>query len=157
MLSLRNFSFRFYSLSVVHCDPSLFSCMIHSLDWTLGFWYISIQLFTPRLWKTLLSPLNCICILDFPGGSDSKASAYNAGDPGSIHGLGRSPREGNGKPLQYSCLENPMDGGACRVVQGVPKSWTRLSNFTFKIASMCGSAVLSPWPCYLVCYSLYKS
>ena len=50
--------------------------------------------------------------LDFPGGSDSKASAYNAGDPGSIPGSGRSPGEGNGTPLQYSCLENPMDGGA---------------------------------------------
>ena len=48
----------------------------------------------------------------FPGGSDSKASAYNAGDPGSIPGLERSPGEGNGNPLQYSCLENPMDRGA---------------------------------------------
>ena len=45
--------------------------------------------------------------LDFPGGSDSKASAYNEGDPGSIPGSGRSPGEGNGSPLQYSCLENP--------------------------------------------------
>ena len=45
----------------------------------------------------------------FPGGSEVQASAYNVGDPGSIPGLGRSPREGNGKPLQYSCLENPMD------------------------------------------------
>ena len=49
---------------------------------------------------------------DFPGGSDSKVSAYNAGDLGSIPGLGRSPEEGNGTPLQYSFLENPMDGGA---------------------------------------------
>ena len=48
--------------------------------------------------------------LDFPGGSDGKASAYNAGDPGSIPGLGRFPGEGNGNPLQYSCLENPMVG-----------------------------------------------
>ena len=48
----------------------------------------------------------------FPGGSDSKASACNAGDPGSIPGSGRSPGEGNGNPLQHSCLENPMDGGA---------------------------------------------
>ena len=45
----------------------------------------------------------------FPGGSDGKASACNAGDPGSIPGLGRSPGEGNGNPLQYSCLENSMD------------------------------------------------
>ena len=46
------------------------------------------------------------------GGSDSKASAYDAGGPGSIPGWGRSPGEGNGTPLQYSRLENPMDGGA---------------------------------------------
>ena len=48
--------------------------------------------------------------LGFPGGSEDKASACKAGDPGSIPGLGRSPGEGNGNPLQYSCLENPMDG-----------------------------------------------
>ena len=47
-----------------------------------------------------------------PGGSDSKVSAYNAGDTDSVPGLGRSPGEGNGNPLQYSCLENPMNGGA---------------------------------------------
>ena len=46
------------------------------------------------------------------GGSDGKASVYNAGDPGSIPGSGRSPGEGNGNPLQYYCLENPMDRGA---------------------------------------------
>ena len=57
-----------------------------------------------------------------------KASACNAGDLGSIPGLGRSPGEGNGNPLQYSCLENPMDGGAWwATVHGVAKSWTRLS------------------------------
>ena len=49
---------------------------------------------------------------DFPGGSEGKASAYNARDWGSVPGLARSPGEGNGNPLQYSCLENPMDGGA---------------------------------------------
>ena len=48
---------------------------------------------------------------DFPGGSDGKASAYNSGDPGSIPGSGRSPGEGNGNPLHYSCLGNPMDRG----------------------------------------------
>ena len=48
----------------------------------------------------------------FPGGSDGKAYACNAGDPGSIPGSGRSPGEGNGNPLQYSCLENPMVRGA---------------------------------------------
>ena len=60
---------------------------------------------------------------DFPGGSDGKASAYNAGDVSSIRGLERSPGEGNGNPLQYSWLENPMDGGAWwSTVHGVTKS-----------------------------------
>ena len=49
---------------------------------------------------------------DFPGGSDSKASTYSAGDLGSIPGSGRSSGEGNGNQLQYSCLENPIDIGA---------------------------------------------
>ena len=80
--------------------------------------------------------------MDFPGGSDGKASAYNAGDPGSIPGQGRSPGEGNGNPLQYSCLETPMDGGTWQAtVHGVAKSRTRLSNFTFTIAdSLCCTA-----------------
>ena len=63
--------------------------------------------------------------LSFPGGSDGKASACNTGDPGSIPGLGRSPGEGNGNPLQYSCLENPRDGRAWQAtVHGVAKSDT---------------------------------
>ena len=53
-----------------------------------------------------------IYIEDFPGGSDGKTSAYSAGDLGSIPGSGRSSGEGNGNPLQYSCLENPMDRAA---------------------------------------------
>ena len=53
-----------------------------------------------------------MCLEGFPCGSDGKASAYTAGDLGSIPGLGRSSGEGNGTPLQYSCLENPMDRGA---------------------------------------------
>ena len=69
---------------------------------------------------------------DFPGGSDGKVSVYDAGDPGSIPGLGRSLGEGNGNPLQYYCLENPMDRGAWwATVHGVPKSQTRPSDFTF--------------------------
>ena len=68
----------------------------------------------------------------FPGGSDSKASACNVGDLGSIPGLGRSPGEGNDNPFQYSCLENPVDGGAWQAtVHGVAKSRTPLSSFTF--------------------------
>ena len=61
--------------------------------------------------------------LGFPGGLEGKVSAYNAGDPGSIPESGRSPGEGNGTPLQYSCLENPMDGGVWEAaVHGVSKS-----------------------------------
>ena len=60
----------------------------------------------------------------YSSGSDSKESASNAGDLGSIPGLGRSPGEGNGNPLQYSCLENPMDRIARRAtVHRVTKSW----------------------------------
>ena len=71
----------------------------------------------------------------FPGGSDGKASAYSAGDPGSIPGSRRSPGEGNGNPLQYSCLENPMDGGAwLAAVHGVTKSRTQLSDFTIYLS-----------------------
>ena len=54
-----------------------------------------------------------MAIVYFPGGSDGKVSAYNVGDPGSIPGSGRSSGEGNSNPLQYSGLENPMDGGVC--------------------------------------------
>ena len=62
-----------------------------------------------------------------------KASAYNVGDPTPIPGSGRSSGEGNGNPLQYSCLENPMDGGVWwSTVHGVAKSRTQLSNFTLK-------------------------
>ena len=65
----------------------------------------------------------------FPGGSESKESACNAGDLGSIPWLGRSPEEGNGNPLQYSCLENPMDRGAWQsTVHGFAKSQTQLSD-----------------------------
>ena len=73
--------------------------------------------------------------ITFPGGSDGKVSVYNAEDLGSIPGWGRSPGEGNGNPLQYSCLENPMDRGARQAtVHGVAKSWTRPSDFMFTYA-----------------------
>ena len=63
--------------------------------------------------------------LGFPGGSEVKASACNVGDLDSIPGLGRSPGEGNGNPLQYSCLENPMDVEACwATVHGFAESDT---------------------------------
>ena len=63
----------------------------------------------------------------FPSGSNGKESACDAGDLGSIPGLGRSPGEQNGYPLQYSGLQNSMDS----IVHGVAKNWTRLSNFHF--------------------------
>ena len=67
--------------------------------------------------------------------SDSKDSVCNVGDPDSIPGLGRSPGEGHGTPLQHSCLENSMDRGAWRVtVHGVTKSWTRLSDQQLEIS-----------------------
>jgi len=68
----------------------------------------------------------------FPGGSEVKACASNAGGLSSIPGLRRPPGEGNGKPFQYSCLENPMDGEAWwATVHGVARSCTRLSDLTF--------------------------
>ena len=66
-----------------------------------------IVLFRPTIFY-----LSVFILLGFPGGLDGKASPCNVRDPGSIPGLGRCPGEGNGNPLQYSCLENPMDGGA---------------------------------------------
>ena len=69
--------------------------------------------------------------LGFPCGSAGKESACNAGDPGSIPGLGRSPGEGKGYPFQYSGLENSMD----YTVLGVTKGGTRLSNFHFHFPS----------------------
>ena len=72
----------------------------------------------------------------FPGGSDDKESACNAGDLGSIPGSGRSPGEGNGNPLQYFCMENPMDRGAWWVtVHRAAKSQTRLRTYSANIIS----------------------
>ena len=84
---------------------------------------------------TLCDPIvGCHCLLRlhqlFPGNSVGKESACSAGDPGSVPASGRSPGEGNGKPLQYPCLENPLDRGAwLAAVHGVTKSWVRLSNY----------------------------
>ena len=67
--------------------------------------------------------------LGFPGGSVVKNLPASAANTGSISGLGKSPGEGNGKPFQYTCLENPMDRGAWQaIVHRVTKSWTQLSN-----------------------------
>ena len=82
--------------------------------------------------------------IGLPGGSDGKAPACNAGDLGLIPGWGRSSGERNGNPLQYSCLESPMDGGAWRAaVHRVAKSWTQLSDFTllyFNVSAVSNSS-----------------
>ena len=70
-----------------------------------------IYLFPINLFISVHFRLNHIAVVGFPGGSDGKESACNAEDLGSIPELGRFPREGNGNPLQYSCLKNPMDEG----------------------------------------------
>ena len=86
------------------------------------------QLYTERHEKAWMGFIEEVLYLGFPGGSDGKESACNTGDPGSIPGSGRSLGEGNGNPLQYSCLENSMDRGAWwATLHGVAKSWTRLS------------------------------
>ena len=70
--------------------------------------------------------------MGFPGGSDDKESACSIGNQGSIPGLWRSPGEGDGYPLQYSCLENPLDRGTWQpTVRGATKSQTQLSNYHF--------------------------
>ena len=78
---------------------------------------------------------------DCPGGSVRRnpcASVGDGGDTGLTHGSGRSPREGNGNPFQYSCQDNPMDRGAWQaIVHGVTKSWTLLSDFQFFAFQSC--------------------
>ena len=113
---------------------SYFSCMPR----------VCMRFFSPSLYKKILNFFELINILNqcilwlrlpilsnknygFPGGSDGRKPACSAGHPGSTPGSGRSPGEGNGNPLQYSCLENPMDRGAWwAIVHGVTKSQTQL-------------------------------
>ena len=118
----------------------LFGYQFYSLE-SLSYWFnyhsfISL-LFISKKTSDRVNPLvhrllHFSLVIFFPGGSDSKESACNAGDLGSIPGSGRSPGEGNGNPLQYSSLENSMDRRACQVtVHGVAKSRTQLSNWHF--------------------------
>ena len=94
--------------------------IISSFTWSLYFLKFEIQC------SIIFTTTFHIC------GSDGKASAYNAGHLGSVCGSGRSSGEGNGNPLQYPCLDNPMKGGAWRAtVHGIEMSRTQLSNFTF--------------------------
>ena len=85
------------------------------------------DLYNIELYTKLYYPL-IIYLLVLPGGSDSKESPHNAGDPGLIPDSGRSPGEGNGNPLQYSCLENSTDRGAWQAtVHGITESWKQHS------------------------------
>ena len=90
-------------------NPLQYSCLENPMDG--GAWWATVHRVAKS--QTRLSDFTSLeTHLGFPGGSEVKASACNAGDLGSIPGSGRSPGEGNGNPLQYSCLENPMDRGA---------------------------------------------
>ena len=89
---------RFHIYELIYNICFSLSDLLHSL-WLGSSTLLELTQFCSFLWL-------------FPGGSVGKVSAYNAGDLGSVPGLGRSPQEGNGNPLQYSWLENPMDGGA---------------------------------------------
>ena len=99
--------------------------------------YAGINLYLCFIWcfQIYLPHLRTGFCMGFPGGSDSKVSARNAGDPDSVSGLGRSPGEGNGNPVQYSCLENSSDRGAWLArVHGFAESRTWLSNCHFSLS-----------------------
>ena len=84
--------------------------------------------------------------MGFPGGSEVKVPACNAGDLGLISGSERFPGEGDGNSLHYSCLENPMDRGVWwATVHGVAKSQTQLSDFTFTFKATMGFAWWLSW------------
>ena len=100
------------------------------------------SLTTSPLWSYIFLLFSILKFMVFPGGSHGKESSCNAGDLGSILGSGKSPGEGNGNPLQYSCLENPMDRQVWwATVHGVGQYWVT-NTFTFYY-------VLSQKPCYL--------
>ena len=100
---------------------------------------------------TLSDPIDCsppgssVFMQAFLGSSDSKASAYNAGDPGSIPGLGRSPGEGKGYPLQYSGLENSMDWVCAHTIFPVKAMAPHSSTLAWKIPWTEGLVGCSPW------------
>ena len=116
-------------------DPTPYSCLENPMDggaWSNYFYVFSsfLVMYNRRVFSVSYSALKVsdlilIRVRSFPRGSDGKESACSAGDLGSIPGLGRSPREGNGNRLQYSCQENSVDRGAWRAtVYGVAKSRT---------------------------------
>ena len=85
----------------------------------------------PRNKQVISFKLCTVLSTAFPGGSDNKESACNAGDSGSIPRLGKSPEKGNGNPLQYSCLENSIDRGPWwAIVHGLTKSQIQVSDYS---------------------------
>ena len=95
---------------IQRCFPKKFFCKLKCMAF-MQLWFVS-QLNLKHFGEITHLSNAMKKHLNFPDGSDSKVSAYNAGHPGSIPGSGRFPGENSGNPLQYSCLENPMDGGA---------------------------------------------
>ena len=129
-------SFRIWNSSTGIPSPllALFIGMLPKAHLTLhlrmsGSWWVIMPSWLSGSWRSFLYSSSVYS--GFPGGSEVKASACNAGNLSSIPGLARSPGEGNGNPLQYSYPENPMDGGAWwATVHGVAESQTQLSDFT---------------------------
>ena len=102
----------------------------------------------------------------FPGGSDGKESACNARDLGSIRGLGRSPGEGNGNPLQYSCLENPMDRGVWQVISSPwgRKELDKTERLTLSLLCECDrwhfqeeASTTIAWSCHFLYFPHYET
>ena len=129
------YSFLFFLFFSLQVGMSMYAC--HTIVFWKHITCLISQVHTGEefsFWWVILESHPCLIqvIFGWDFGSDHKESACNAGDLGSITGLGRSPGEGNGYPHQYSCLENSMDRGAWQAtVHGIAKSWTQLSNLHF--------------------------
>ena len=140
-----------------HLDCSLPGSAVHGILQARILEWVSISYTRgssrPRDW-TLITCVPCIADRffspgDFPSRSDGKETACNAGDPGSIPGSGRSPGEGNGDPLQYSCLENPMDRGA-----GDYSPWGHKESDTTEWLTLSLSLPLSHWGSPSLCLGI---
>ena len=135
----------FWGTTILFSIVAAAICIPNNSTW--GFPFLHILTDTCYLLSFWWQPLWHV---SFPDGSNSKEFACHAGDPGSVPGLGKFPEKGHGNPLQYSCLENPMDRGAWRaIVHGVTQSQTQLSDqhfFTFTTPPSILSFI-SAWLC----------